>query len=96
MSATMSVSEGFVRVQGYKTWYRIVGDLTQTPVGLFPVLMLHGGPGIPHDRLEPLEALAATGRPVVFYDQLGCGNSDRPEISSLWSVNLFLQQFSGN
>ena len=78
MSTIAPISEDYIQFQGYKTWYRIVGDLANTPPGKFPVLMLHGGPGIPHERLEPLEALFETGRPVVFYDQLGCGNSDKP------------------
>jgi L-proline amide hydrolase len=30
------------------------------------LLCLHGGPGAPHDYLEPLEAMAATGRRVIF------------------------------
>lgn len=81
MSTIMLISEGYVQFQGYKTWYRIVGDLANTVPGKFPVLMLHGGPGIPHDRLEPLKTLVETGRPVVFYDQLGCGNSDRDALT---------------
>lgn len=40
-------------------------------------MVLHGGPGAPHDYLKPLAALSQD-RPVVFYDQLGCGRSDRP------------------
>ena len=40
-----------------------------------PILTLHGGPGVGHDYLEPLEALADEW-PVVFFDQLGCGNSE--------------------
>ena len=40
-----------------------------------PLLVLHGGPGVPHDYLLPLGALARAGRSVVFYDQLGCGGS---------------------
>ena len=67
-------SEGFIPVEGGKVWYRIAGE-TQTGV---PLLTLHGGPGYPHDYLEPLEALAAE-RPVIFYDQLGCGASERPD-----------------
>lgn len=93
MSAIAPISEGHVQFREYKTWYRIVGDLANTPPGKFPVLMLHGGPGLPHDRLEPLEALSKS-RPVIFYDQLGCGNSDRPDDSSLWSVELFLDELA--
>lgn len=94
MSTIMPISEGYVQFQGYKTWYCTVGDLANTLPGKFPVLMLHGGPGIPHDRLEPLKALVKTGRPVIFYDQLGCGNSDRPDNPSLWSVELFLDELA--
>ena len=94
MSTIIPISEGYVQFQEYKTWYCIVGDLANTLPGKFPVLMLHGGPGIPHDRLEPLKALAKTGRPVVFYDQLGCGNSDSPDNPSLWSLELFLDELA--
>ena len=54
--------------------------------------MLHGGPGSAHDALEGLGALAEHGRRVVFYDQLGSGESDRPDDPSLWTVETFLQQ----
>lgn len=67
MYAIAPISEGYVHFREYKIWYRIFGDLTNTPPGKFPVLMLHSGPSLPHDRLEPLEALVKTGRPVVFY-----------------------------
>ena len=93
MSMIRPISGGHIQFREYKTWYRIVGDLNNTPPGKFPVLMLHGGPGLAHDCLEPLEALVEN-RPVIFYDQLGCGNSDRPDDSSLWSVELFLDELA--
>lgn len=82
--------EGFVSFRGYRVWYRIVGD-RQRP-GKLPLLCLHGGPGATHDYLRPLEAIAATGRRVVFYDQLGNGNSSRPSDPSLWTVALFVEE----
>jgi proline-specific peptidase len=54
--------------------------------------VLHGGPGSTHDALEGLGALAEQGRRVVFYDQLGSGESDRPDDASLWTVETFLDQ----
>ena len=54
--------------------------------------MLHGGPGGCHDPLEGLGALAEQGRRVVLYDQLGSGESDRPDDPSLWTVGTFIEQ----
>ncbi len=79
---------GFASFNGYRTWYQIHGEQS---TGL-PLLCLHGGPGMTHDYLEPLAALSATGRQVIFYDQLGSGNSDHPADGSLWKVPLFIEQ----
>jgi proline-specific peptidase len=92
MSAAIPITEGFVPFRGYRTWYRIVGDVATPGPGKLPVLMLHGGPGVPHDYLESLEPLVETGRPVIFYDQIGCGNSDRPDNPNLWNVALFVEE----
>jgi len=70
-------------------WYKIVGADKRG----VPLLVLHGGPGVPHYYLEPLEALADR-RPVVFYDQLGCGNSDRPDDRSLWTVERYVDELA--
>ena len=90
MNQEVSTEEGFVSFKGYKVWYRIVGDHEEP--GKLPLLCLHGGPGAPHDYLEPLEAMATTGRRVIFYDQLGAGNSDHPHDPSLWTVSLFVEE----
>lgn len=82
-----AVEEGFVEVTGGRVWYRIVGA---DKVGI-PLLVLHGGPGVPHDYLQPLELLADE-RPVIFYDQLGCGNSDIPDDTTLWTVDRFVEE----
>ncbi len=81
------VEEGMIDVTGGRVWYRIVG------VGKpgIPLLTLHGGPGAPHDYLEPMEALADE-RPVIFYDQLGCGNSERPSDTTLWNTERFVEE----
>jgi proline-specific peptidase len=84
----ISTIDDFISFRDHQVWYRIVQP-NQEESGKLPLLCLHGGPGIPHDYLEPLEALAHTGRRVVFYDQLGCGNSDRPTNAELYSIDLF-------
>ena len=90
MSNQTRISEGTVEFHGYHTWYRIAGE--KEDPGKYPLLCLHGGPGVPHDYLEALEAMADTGRRVIFYDQLGCGNSDQPHDPSMWTVDLFVEE----
>jgi L-proline amide hydrolase len=87
------VSEGVVHWDAGWTWYRIVGDLRDADRA--PLVILHGGPGAPHDYLEPLSKLTdLTGRACVFYDQLGCGRSqhlpDAPQ--ELWSPELYCRE----
>jgi proline iminopeptidase len=74
--------EGTIEVPGGKVWYRTVGDRA---AGI-PLLALHGGPGMAHDYINPLADLADE-RMVVFYDQLGCGRSERPDDASLWTLD---------
>ena len=82
-------TEGTVPFAGFETWYRTVGE---TDPAKLPVLCLHGGPGSPHDYLEPLAGLADSGRRVIFYDQLGCGRSTQPSDPDLWTVDLFVEE----
>lgn len=84
--AGLSPREGYVAVPGGRVWYRIVGSGTRTPL-----LVLHGGPGVPSTYLKPLAALADE-RPVVFYDQLGSGHSEHPVDSALWTMQRFLTE----
>jgi proline-specific peptidase len=84
-------TEGTVAFRGHRTWYQVVGDLP-APDGRLPVLVLHGGPGFPHDYLEDLAGLAERGHPVVFYDQIGCGRSDHPDDPALWVMDTFVEE----
>jgi len=80
------VQEGYIPVTGGLVWYQIVN-----PGKGIPLLTLHGGPGSPHDYLEPLNRLA-DGRAVIFYDQLGCGKSERPDDTALWQSSRFVAE----
>ncbi|MFA6830259.1 MAG: proline iminopeptidase-family hydrolase [Bacilli bacterium] len=77
----MIIEEGYIDFLEYKTYYRIAGaDKKNTPL-----LILHGGPGSTHNSYELLDALAdRDDRPIITYDQLGCGLSsipdDKPEL----------------
>lgn len=82
----MREEEGHIDVPGGQVWYKVVGSGESVPL-----LTLHGGPGGGHDYLEPLSALASE-RPVVFFDQLGCGKSDTPDDVSLWRIDRFVDE----
>ena len=83
-------TDGFVSFGGFKTWYQTAGDLRSRA----PLVLLHGGPGIPGNSYAQLMADLADSRPVVRYDQLGCGRSDRPNDPSLWRVETFLDELA--
>jgi len=83
---TNMTREGHITVPGGRVWYKIVGS-----GNTIPLLVLHGGPGFPHNYLNPLESLSDE-RQVIFYDQLGCGNSDRPEDANLWRTGRFVEE----
>jgi pimeloyl-ACP methyl ester carboxylesterase len=76
--------EGFLERSVGRTWYRVTGEGGRTPL-----VCLHGGPGSTHNYFRPLERLADE-RPVVLYDQLGCGRSDRPDVE--WCLAIFTEE----
>src|SRR5262249_47478841 len=82
---------GLMELEGYRTWYRVVGEGEDD--GRLPLLCLHGGPGSGWHHMEPYAALAE-GRRVIFYDQLGCGNSvvDEPHDPAMWTTELFVTE----
>jgi len=58
-----------------------------------PLLVCHGGPGVPSDYLFPL--VAQLHRPLIFFDQLGCGRSDRPGPDEQeYSIPAFVQDLA--
>jgi L-proline amide hydrolase len=87
----MDFTEGYVEGASGRTWYKITGDLGS---GKAPLVVLHGGPGCTHDYVDSLKDLAATGRAVIHYDQIGNGRSThlRDKGTDFWTVSLFLDE----
>jgi proline iminopeptidase len=86
----VTAEEGFIPVEGGMVWYRAAGLQSEGT----PLMVLHGGPGMTHFYLTSLEALADE-RPVIFYDQLGCGNSvvtKEEDVTSLWTIDHFVNE----
>lgn len=85
------VSEGYAPFNllgtTWRTYFRVVGDIRGSlGRGLAPLMLLHGGPGSTHNYFEVLDPLAQTGRAVVMYDQLGCGESHVEGHDELWNA----------
>jgi L-proline amide hydrolase len=77
------------------TWLQVTTP-DEPRAGALPLVVLHGGPGMAHDYLRNLAALAdETGRTVVHYDQFGCGRSShRPGAPvETWTPALFVAEF---
>jgi len=71
----------------FEVWVKQVGT------GDIPVLTLHGGPGFPHFYFECFEDFLPRDRiRFWYYDQLGCGFSDKPDDPSLWTVERFRKE----
>ncbi len=89
----MQVHEGYADFRGYRTWFRVTGDLKS---GRLPLIIAHGGPGCTHDYVDSFKDLADTGRAVVHYDQLGNGRSThlRDAPADFWNVELFLAELN--
>ncbi|KAB0512962.1 proline iminopeptidase-family hydrolase [Pseudomonas extremorientalis] len=89
----MQVREGYAEFRGHRTWFRVTGDPDS---GRLPLIVAHGGPGCTHDYVDSFKDLAATGRAVVHYDQIGNGRSthlpDAPR--EYWVVDLFLAELN--
>jgi L-proline amide hydrolase len=86
-----AAEEGMAPFGSYRTWYRVTGDLSARKA---PLVVLHGGPGCTHDYVDAFKGLAARGRAVVHYDQLGNGRSThlRDKGANFWTPRLFLDE----
>lgn len=76
-----------VRVDGYDVMTFSLGQGPRT------LLMVHGGPGCPSRYLrDSHEPLATDGLRLVTWDQLGCGESERPQHPALWTLERAVQE----
>ncbi|HBG8482993.1 TPA: proline iminopeptidase-family hydrolase [Clostridioides difficile] len=85
----MKITEGYMPFEGFKTYYRIVGENTE---GKKPLVLLHGGPGSTHNYFEVLDKIAESGRQVIMYDQIGCGNSFVEGHPELFNADTWIKE----
>jgi proline iminopeptidase len=92
---TAGVKTGGVQVVTINTpkgkfhiWTKKVGNNPK-----IKLLLLNGGPGATHEYFECMESfLPAEGIELIYYDQLGCGNSDNPKDTSMWSLPRYVEE----
>ncbi len=71
-----------------KVWTKRIGNHPS-----IKLLTLNGGPGATHEYFECFESfLPAEGIEFIYYDQLGCGNSDNPNDTSFWSLPRYVEE----
>ena len=80
-------TEGYLDLPNGQVWWRREGD-----GDALPILLLHGGPGAASYYLEPFAERLAEHRPVIIFDQLGCGRSDQPDDPKLWTLDRACQE----
>ncbi len=80
------MGEGFIEIDGKNIWYSVYGENQKGT----PLLVIHGGPGF--ISMPQVVSDLAADRPVYFYDQLGCGNSDRAIDKSAYTVDYYVNE----
>lgn len=72
----------------FRVWVKRFGNNPR-----IKVLLLHGGPAATHQYMECFESFfPKEGIEFYEYDQLGCGNSDKPADTSLWVLDRFVEE----
>lgn len=72
----------------FKVWTKRFGNNST-----IKILLLHGGPAATHQYMEVFESFfPKEGFEFYEYDQLGCGNSDKPTDTSLWVLDRFVEE----
>ena len=72
----------------FNVWTKTIGNNPKTRL-----LLLNGGPGATHEYFECFESfLPAEGIEIIYYDQVGCGNSDNPKDTSFWDLPRYVEE----
>jgi proline iminopeptidase len=72
----------------FNVWTKRIGNNPQ-----IKLLLLNGGPGATHEYFECMESfLPAEGIEIIYYDQLGCGNSQDPKDTSMWDLPRYVEE----
>jgi proline iminopeptidase len=82
--------EFIVRFNGLDHWIKIEGSGN----GTTPLVVIHGGPGGNHYVFERAAGpLLAQTRTLVYYEQRGCGRSEKPEAEDDYTIPVLIDDF---
>lgn len=72
----------------FKVWTKRVGNNPK-----MKVLLLHGGPGFTHEAFECFDGFMPNeGIEYIYYDQLDSYYSDKPNDSTLWTTEHYVEE----
>lgn len=72
----------------FKIWTKTIGNNPTKRL-----LLLNGGPGATHEYFECFESfLPQENIEFIYYDQLGCGNSDNPNDTAMWDLPRYVEE----
>ena len=72
----------------FNIWTKRIGNNPKVKI-----LLLNGGPGGTHEYFQCFENfLPQEAIEFIYYDQLGCGNSDNPDDTAYWDLNRFVEE----
>ena len=72
----------------FNIWTKRVGNNPK-----IKLLLLNGGPGATHEYFECFESFfPQEGIEFIYYDQLGCGNSDDPKDTAMWDLPRYVEE----
>lgn len=72
----------------FKIWTKTIGNHPSVKL-----LLLNGGPGCTHEYFECFENyFPQQNIEFIYYDQLGCGNSDNPNDTALWDLSRYVDE----
>lgn len=83
-AAQRQLREMFIDSQGARLFCRVIGEGD-------PIIVVHGGPGLSQDYLQPQMTRLAENHQVIFYDQRGCGRSTGELTSDSINIKNFIE-----
>jgi proline iminopeptidase len=82
--------EYMIELNGINHWVKIEGSKNKT----VPLVIIHGGPGGNLYTFErTVGPLLAVKRSIVYYEQRGCGRTEKPNSDKDYSIKLLIEDF---